>query len=43
MGDNRQHLGDYRLPGGKRQAYDTDIRVPFLVRGPNIQKDVQVH
>ncbi|XP_065178506.1 uncharacterized protein LOC135809150 isoform X2 [Sycon ciliatum] len=30
MGDNGQHLGDYRLPGGKRQAYDTDIRVPFL-------------
>ena len=37
MGDNGQHLGDYRLPGGKRQAYDTDIRVPFLVRGPGIE------
>lgn len=24
---NGQHLGDYRLPGGKRQAYDTDICV----------------
>ena len=37
MGDNGQHLGDFRLPAGKRQAYDTDIRVPFLVRGPGIK------
>ena len=37
MGDNGQHFGDYRLPAGKRQAYDTDIRVPFLVRGPGIK------
>lgn len=37
MGDNGQHLGDYRLPAGKRQAYDTDIRVPFLARGPGIK------
>ena len=38
MGDNGQHLGDYRLPAGKRQAYDTDVRVPFLVRGPGITR-----
>ena len=42
MGDNGQHLGDYRLPGGKRQAYDTDIRVPFLVRGPGITGGTKV-
>ena len=42
MGDNGQHLGDYRLPAGKRQAYDTDIRVPFLARGPKIQGGVRV-
>lgn len=36
MGDNGQHLGDYRLPAGKRQVYDTDVRVPFLVRGPGV-------
>lgn len=35
--DNGQHLGDYRLPAGKRQAYDTDVNVPFLVRGPGIE------
>ena len=37
MGDNGQHFGDYRIPPGKRQAYDTDIRVPFLVRGPDVK------
>ena len=42
MGDNGQHLGDYRLPAGKRQAYDTDIRVPFLARGPGIEGGVRV-
>lgn len=42
MGDNGQHLGDYRLPGGKRQAYDTDIRVPFLVRGPGVRSGGRV-
>ena len=42
MGDNGQHLGDYRLPAGKRQGYDTDIRVPFLVRGPGVKKGEKV-
>ena len=42
MGDNGQHLGDFRLPAGKRQAYDTDIRVPFLVRGPGVKVGVNV-
>lgn len=43
MGDNGQHLGDYRLPGGKRQGYDTDIKVPFLVRGPGVPHGLKVH
>lgn len=42
MGDNGQHLGDFRLPAGKRQAYDTDVRVPFLVRGPGVPKGGRV-
>lgn len=42
MGDNGQHLGEYRLPAGKRQAYDTDIRVPFLVKGPGITGGTKV-
>jgi len=39
--DNGQHLGDYRLPAGKRQAYDTDVNVPFLVHGPGVMKGVK--
>ena len=39
--DNGQHLGDYRLPAGKRQAYDTDVNVPFLVRGPGVKQGVK--
>jgi len=34
--DNGFHLGQHRLPAGKYSAYDTDIRVPLLVRGPGI-------
>ena len=34
--DNGQHFGDFRIPAGKRQAYETDVLVPFLVRGPGI-------
>lgn len=34
--DNGFHLGDHRLPAGKRTAYETDVRVPLLIRGPGI-------
>ncbi|WP_019629891.1 sulfatase family protein [Actinomadura atramentaria] len=34
--DNGFHIGDYRMPPGKNTGYETDIRVPFLVRGPGI-------
>ncbi|KAH3760332.1 Arylsulfatase A [Pelomyxa schiedti] len=44
MSDNGFHLGQFRLPGGKRQAYETDARIPFMVRGPGVtvgeRKDV---
>jgi hypothetical protein len=36
--DNGQHFGDFRIPAGKRQAYETDVLVPLLVRGPAVQK-----
>ena len=32
--DNGLHTGEYRLMPGKLTAFDTDIRVPLIVRGP---------
>jgi N-acetylglucosamine-6-sulfatase len=40
--DNGFHLGQHRLPAGKRTAYETDIRVPLLVRGPGIEPGTHV-
>jgi arylsulfatase A-like enzyme len=34
--DNGIHLGQFRLPAGKETAYDTDIGVPLIVRGPGV-------
>ncbi|KAM9467435.1 N-acetylglucosamine-6-sulfatase [Clarias gariepinus] len=35
--DNGYHTGQFSLPLDKRQLYEFDIRVPLLVRGPNIK------
>ena len=35
--DNGYHLGEHRLPGGKNMPYEEDIRVPLLVRGPDVK------
>ena len=32
--DNGFHLGQHRMPAGKQTAYEPDIHVPLLVRGP---------
>lgn len=40
--DNGLHFGDFRITAGKRQAYETDVLVPFLVRGPGIVKGTNV-
>ncbi|KAG8181894.1 hypothetical protein JTE90_026054 [Oedothorax gibbosus] len=40
--DNGFHLGQFSLPTDKRQLYEFDIRVPLLVRGPDVQKDIQI-
>ncbi len=34
--DNGFHLGQHRLPPGKQTAYDEDIHVPLVVRGPGV-------
>lgn len=34
--DNGYHLGQWAMPFDKRLPYETDIRIPLIVRGPHI-------
>ena len=34
--DNGFHLGEHRLRPGKETAYEEDVHVPFVVRGPRV-------
>ncbi|WUH98114.1 sulfatase [Spirillospora sp. NBC_00431] len=34
--DNGFHMGEHRLAGGKMTAFDTDVRVPYVVLGPDV-------
>ncbi|MEO7457580.1 MAG: sulfatase [Gemmatimonadaceae bacterium] len=34
--DNGFHMGEHRLAQGKNTAYEMDIRVPLVVRGPGV-------
>jgi N-acetylglucosamine-6-sulfatase len=36
--DNGFHLGEHRLPPGKQTAFDEDIHVPLVVRGPRVPR-----
>ncbi|XP_077292530.1 N-acetylglucosamine-6-sulfatase-like [Arctopsyche grandis] len=38
--DNGYHMGQFSQPFDKRQPYETDIRVPLIVRGPGIDPNV---
>ncbi len=41
--DNGFQLGQHRLRHEKYHLYEHDIRVPFVVRGPNIPKNASVY
>ncbi|XP_045104769.1 N-acetylglucosamine-6-sulfatase-like isoform X1 [Portunus trituberculatus] len=36
--DNGYHLGQFSQPLDKREPYETDIRVPLVMRGPDLPK-----
>ncbi len=42
MSDNGYHMGEHRLPWGKNTAYEEDINVPLVVRGPGVPKGARV-
>lgn len=37
--DNGYHLGQFSQPLDKREPYETDVRVPLLIRGPGLLQD----
>mmetsp|Transcript_5998 Transcript_5998/g.8488 ORF Transcript_5998/g.8488 Transcript_5998/m.8488 type:complete len:362 (-) Transcript_5998:240-1325(-) len=39
--DNGYHLGHHRLPPGKREIFDHDIRLPLIVAGPGITRGLR--
>jgi N-acetylglucosamine-6-sulfatase len=38
--DNGYHMGQHRLGLGKQSAYEEDIRVPLMIRGPGVPEGV---
>lgn len=36
MSDNGFHLGQHRLSAGKVTEFDTDLRIPLIIRGPKV-------
>jgi arylsulfatase A-like enzyme len=39
--DNGYHLGEHRLLRGKTTAYETDIHLPLIVRGPGVAHSIE--
>jgi len=40
--DNGFHMGEHGLSSGKMLAFEEDIRVPFLIRGPGIEPNTTI-
>ena len=41
VSDNGFHLGEHRMLFGKSTTYESDIRVPFIVIGPDVVKGLE--
>lgn len=37
-----QCVGQFSMPFDKRQPYETDIRIPLLIRGPGVMRGTEV-
>src|SRR3569833_1413446 len=37
--DNGFHLGHHRLGAGKKYAFEEDINIPLIIRGPGVPKN----
>ncbi len=40
--DNGYHMGQHRFLAGKYTPYETDIRVPLIVRGPDVPSAIRI-
>jgi arylsulfatase A-like enzyme len=40
--DNGHHMGEHRMIAGKTTAYEEDIRVPMIVRGPGVAAGARI-
>jgi N-acetylglucosamine-6-sulfatase len=39
--DNGYHMGQHRIPEGKRTVYEEDVRYPMVIRGPGVRHDAK--
>ena len=39
--DHGYHMGQFRVPCGKQLIYETDIRIPLFMSGPDIKKGIE--
>merc|ERR1719174_2600421 len=37
--DNGYHLGEHKMPFGKGEPYETDVRLPMYIRGPGVYRN----